>query len=124
MDLPGYGFAKLPKPQRARLQEMIEGYILARENLYCLFLLLDSRHEPLKNDLDFLQWVGENQVPVALVFTKADKVSQRQRERHLEEYQQALSAQWEELPPHFHTSSLNGMGREELLHYIESFVGE
>lgn len=124
VDLPGYGYAQVPGHVRKGFQEMIRGYILHRVNLYCLFLLLDARHDPQRIDVDFLTWLGENGVPTALVFTKCDKLSRERIARNWELYQGVLLEQWETLPPVFHTSSLDGMGREELIGYIESFIGQ
>lgn len=122
VDLPGYGFAQVPKPIRADFEGMIRNYILNRENLYCLFILLDARHEPLRNDLDFIHWVGENGVPLALVFTKSDKIGAQRRASVLNAYRSTLSETWEELPPLFYTSALRNEGRNEMLAYIQSFV--
>lgn len=122
VDLPGYGFAQVPKPIRAQFEGMIRDYILKRENLYCLFVLLDARHAPLRNDLDFIHWVGENGVPLALVFTKSDKVGTQKRTAVLESYRSTLAETWETLPPFFYTSALRNEGRDEMLDYIRSFV--
>lgn len=122
VDLPGYGFAQVPKPIRAQFEGMIRNYILHRENLYCLFILLDARHEPLRNDLDFIQWVGENGVPLALVFTKSDKVGIQRRGAVLESYRATLAETWEQLPQIFFTSALRNEGRDAMIEYIESFV--
>lgn len=119
VDLPGYGYAQRGKKAKDKLTQMIEGYILDREQMTNLFLLIDIRHEPLPIDLEFIEWLGENGVPFSIVFTKADKLGvQRQRE-HVERYLARLSEQWEELPPYFVTSSEKGIGRLELLGYIE-----
>ena len=120
VDLPGYGYAQRGKKAKDKLTQMIESYILDREQMTNLFLLIDIRHEPLAIDLEFIEWLGENGVPFAIVFTKADKLgTQRQRE-NVERYLARLSEQWEELPPHFVTSSEKGLGRAELLDYIQS----
>jgi len=118
VDLPGYGYAVLGKKGREKLKTIIEGYILKRENLTCLFVLLDCRHEPQKIDLEFMQWLGENGVPFAIVFTKQDKISKKKLTENIEAYKQKLSEQWEEFPPIFATSSEKKSGREELLQYI------
>jgi GTP-binding protein len=119
VDLPGYGYAKRGKKATEKLQHIIEHYILEREQLTCLFVLIDSRLTPQKIDLEFIEWLGENEVPFSIVFTKADKLGvQRQRE-HVERYLKRLSEQWEELPPFFVTSSEKGLRRTELLDYIE-----
>ena len=120
VDLPGYGYAQRGKKAKDKLTQIIESYILGREQMTNLFLLIDIRHEPLAIDLEFIEWLGENGVPFAIVFTKADKLgTQRQRE-NVERYLARLSEQWEELPPHFVTSSEKGLGRAELLDYIQS----
>ena len=119
VDLPGYGYAQRGKKAKDKLTQMIESYILDREQMTNLFLLIDIRHEPLTIDLEFIEWLGENGVPFAIIFTKADKLgTQRQRE-NVEKYLARLSEQWEELPPHFVTSSEKGLGRNEVLDYIE-----
>lgn len=122
VDLPGYGFAQVPKPIREQFEGMIRNYILNRQNLYCLFVLLDARHEPLRNDLEFIQWVGENGVPLALIFTKSDKIGTQKRSNLLDSYKGTLAETWEELPPFFYTSALRNEGRGELLEYIHSFI--
>ena len=122
VDLPGYGFAQVPKPIREQFESMIRDYILHRENLYCLFVLLDARHEPLANDLSFIQWLGENDIPLALVFTKSDKVGTQKRATILDSYKSTLSETWEALPPFFFTSAVRKEGRDELLKYIRSFI--
>ena len=119
VDLPGYGFARVGQSNRERLKSIIEDYILEREQLTNLFILLDCRHEPQKIDLEFIEWAGENGVPFALVFTKADKLSKGKLASNIEAYKQTLSESWEELPPIFITSSEAKEGRDELLNYIE-----
>ncbi len=119
VDLPGYGYAQRGKKAKDKLTQMIESYILGREQMTNLFLLIDIRHEPLTIDLEFIEWLGENGVPFSIIFTKADKLGlQRQRE-NVEKYLARLSEQWEELPPHFVTSSEKGLGRNEVLGYIK-----
>ena len=118
--LPGFGYAKRSKKEHEKLQQMISGYILRREQMTCLFLLIDVRHEPQRIDLDFIQWLGENGVPFALVFTKADKQSNAKTDASVRRFLDVLSEQWEELPPHFVTSAQSRQGREELLDYIDS----
>lgn len=119
VDLPGYGYALRSKSDRAKLERIINEYILERQQMTLLFVLIDSRHEPQKIDLEFMEWLGENQVPFAIVFTKADKNSKTATARNIENYKAKLLEQWEELPPIFVTSSETGQGREELLSYIE-----
>lgn len=119
VDLPGYGYARLGKDSRDSLRRMIEDYVLERKELVLLFVLLDCRHEPQKIDLEFIQWLGEEGVPFALVFTKADKLSKGRLTANVEAYKAKLREEWEELPPIFVTSSEERMGRDELLGYIE-----
>lgn len=120
VDLPGYGFAKRSKTERAKLEQMITSYILQRECLTNLFVLLDCRHEPQQIDLEFMQWLGESGIPFSIVFTKADKLSRQALTKNIDAYLKRLSEDWEPLPPHFITSSETRQGREELLDYIES----
>lgn len=119
VDLPGYGYATAGKKMREQLQHIIESYILQREQLTCLFLLIDSRHEPQKIDLEFMEWLGENGVPFSIVFTKTDKMSAVRAKESLKAYQDKLHESWEELPPIFATSSEKRVGRDELLDYID-----
>ncbi len=119
VDLPGYGYARLSKDGRDGLRRMIEDYVLERRELVCLFVLLDARLEPQKIDLEFIEWLGEESVPFALVFTKADKLSKGKLSANISAYKDRLLEGWEELPPLFITSSEERMGREELLNYIE-----
>ena len=122
VDLPGYGYAKRGMKQRDELQRMISGYILRREQMMNLFLLIDVRHEPQRIDLDFIKWLGENGIPFSIVFTKADKLSKGKASANVRKYLDELSKQWEELPPHFLTSSETKQGREELLDYIDEII--
>lgn len=119
VDLPGYGYARLGKDSRDSLRRMIEDYVLERKELVLLFVLLDCRHDPQKIDLEFIQWLGEEGVPFALVFTKADKLSKGRLAANVEAYKAKLREEWEELPLIFVTSSEERMGRDELLGYIE-----
>lgn len=119
VDLPGYGFARRSKADRDRLESIIKNYILGREQMTNLFVLVDSRHEPQKIDLEFMEWLGENGVPFSIVFTKTDKQSQTATDAKIATYLQKLLETWEELPPVFRTSSEKGIGREEILDYIE-----
>lgn len=123
VDLPGYGYAKRSKKDQEKFEHMISSYILEREQMTLLFLLIDVRLEPQKIDLEFIEWLGENGVPFAIIFTKADKVSKGRLGGNVQHYLKELSKQWEELPPHFVTSSENSMGREELLQYIGEVNG-
>ena len=120
VDLPGYGYARVSKKDKKTFQKYITDYFLKREQLVCAFLLIDIRHEAQKIDLEFMQWMGENSIPFAIIFTKADKLKPKAIERNVKNYlDQLLSGVWEEVPNHFVTSSSNGMGREEVLDYIE-----
>ncbi len=119
VDLPGYGFARRGKESREELRRMIEGYILYRAQMTNLFVLIDSRHDPQKIDLEFMEWLGENAVPFSIVFTKLDKMGPEAGKRQVASYLEKLLEQWEELPPVFMTSSQDRRGREELLGYIE-----
>ena len=120
VDLPGYGYAKRGKKQQEKIQQIIEQYILQREQLTNLFLLIDCRLEPQRIDLEFIEWLGENGSPFAIIFTKADKLSNKKVLENVNSYLEHLKEQWEELPPHFITSSEKKIGRAEVLNYIES----
>ena len=122
VDLPGYGYAKRGQQQRNELQRMITGYILRREQMMNLFLLIDARHEPQRIDMEFIEWLGENGIPFSIVFTKADKLSKGKLAANIKHYLAELSKQWEELPPHFITSSETKQGKEEVLSYIEAII--
>lgn len=120
VDLPGYGYAKVSKSERTRFQAYIINYITKRENLYCLFVLIDARLEPQQIDLEFITWLGENNIPFSLVFTKADKLGKNKLASNIAYYKKELRKQWEELPPVIVTSSQTGMGKEELLDFINN----
>ncbi len=124
VDLPGYGYAQAGQKQREALRRMIERYCLMREQLVCLFVLVDCRHEAQKIDIDFINWLGENGVPFAIVFTKGDKLGRVRLAENVEAYKKRLLEEWEELPPVFVTSSETGLGGEELTEYIEGLNGE
>lgn len=119
VDLPGYGYARRSKADRDRLEGIIKSYILGREQMTNLFVLIDSRHEPQKIDMEFMEWLGENGVPFSIVFTKMDKQSATAGEKKIALYLEKMLETWEELPPVFKTSSEKGLGREALLDYIE-----
>ncbi len=119
VDLPGYGYAQAGQKQRDALKRMIERYCLLREQLVCLFVLIDCRHEAQKIDIEFINWLGENGVPFAIVFTKGDKLGKMRLKENVEAYKKRLLEEWEELPPVFVTSSETGLGGEELTAYIE-----
>ena len=120
VDLPGYGYARVSKKAKKTFQKYITAYFEKRKQLVCAFVLIDIRHEPQQIDLDFLIWMGENQIPFSLVFTKADKLKPKAIEESVKAYMTVLSEFWEPLPQYFITSSLKRTGREELLAYIES----
>ena len=119
VDLPGYGFAQAGKKQRAKLKMMIERYCLLREALVSLFVLVDCRHDPQQIDLEFMEWLGENEIPFAIVFTKADKLSKSKLTINVDTYKQKLLETWAELPPIFVTSAEKGLGEAEVIAYIE-----
>ena len=119
VDLPGYGFAKRSKKEIDKLDQMIRGYILQREQLVNVFVLVDVRLEPQKIDLEFIEWLGLSSVPFAIVFTKADKLTANKARQAVEAYKQKLLETWEELPPIFVTSAERKEGREEVLQYID-----
>lgn len=119
VDLPGYGYAARGMEQRRSFAKMIETYVLTRPQMACLFVLIDVRHNPQKIDLEFLDFCGENGVPVAIVFTKADKVSRKVADENMDAFKKELLLRWEELPPYFLTSSEKKYGRDEILDFIE-----
>lgn len=119
VDLPGYGYAQRGKENRENLRRIIESYILRRPQLTCLFVLLDCRHAPQKIDLEFMEWLGENEVPFAIIFTKTDKIGKGRLQENLDTYRQKMLETWEELPPILTSSSENRDGREEILRYID-----
>ena len=119
VDLPGYGYAKRSKKEVVRLDQMIRGYILQREQLVNVFVLIDVRLEAQKIDLEFIQWLGESGIPFALVFTKADKLTPNKVNTSVEAYKKVLSETWEEMPPMFVTSAEKKQGRDEVLDYID-----
>jgi len=120
VDLPGYGYARRGKEGREKIRGIIEDYILERETMTNLFVLVDARHEPQQIDLEFMEWLGENGVPFSVVFTKTDKMGTGRLQMNLNAYTEKLLERWEELPPLFVTSAEKGKGREELLQYIET----
>ncbi len=120
VDLPGYGYARVSKKDKKTFQKYITDYFLERQQLVCAFVLVDIRHEPQKVDLEFMEWMGENQIPFCLIFTKADKLKPKAIENHVNTYLKTLlEGVWEEAPKYFVTSSSNGQGKEELLAFIE-----
>ncbi|MEE0982440.1 MAG: ribosome biogenesis GTP-binding protein YihA/YsxC [Bacteroidales bacterium] len=122
VDLPGYGYAKTSMENRKKWRKMIEDYLLKRVNLLTVFVLVDSRLEPQKIDLEFINFLGENQVPITLIFTKTDKQSAKKTEESLERFKESLSEYWEELPKIILTSSEKRVGRDEVLETIENII--
>ena len=120
VDLPGYGYAQRGKKVMEQIKNLIQHYVLERVQMTCLFVLIDSRLEPQKIDLEFIEWLGENGIPFALVFTKSDKQSAGKTKQNVERFLDTLKEQWEELPPYFITSAEKKTGREEVLNYIDS----
>lgn len=122
VDLPGYGYAKVNKGIRQQFEDFISAYIINRENLDCVFVLVDSRHEPRQIDMEFIRWCGEKEIPIAIVMTKCDKLKPQELEANLHVYENALFQDWSELPPIFVTSAEKKNGKEELLQYIGEIV--
>jgi GTP-binding protein len=123
VDLPGYGFAKASKGERQKWEEFIQKYLNNRQNLINTFVLIDSRLEPQKIDLEFMSWCGEKGIPFSMVFTKIDKLSSSALQKNLAIYRKEMLKYWEELPPFFTTSAESKFGREKLLNYIELWNG-
>jgi GTP-binding protein len=122
VDLPGYGYASVSKSLKAGFGKIIDNYVLKRENLDCLFVLLDARLEPQKIDLSFLEWAGSAGVPIALIFTKSDKLSANELAKSMKQYKDVLSQYWEEMPTSFITSSETRRGQDEVLNFIEEVI--
>ena len=120
VDLPGYGYAKIAISVKEKFQKLISRYILDRENLYCLFVLIDIRHSPQQIDIEFITWLGENNIPFAIIFTKADKLGKVTAAKNVAAYTQELKKLWEELPPVLVSSSQDGTGKDEIISYIEN----
>lgn len=118
VDLPGYGYASIPVAMKNKLRSMLEQYIVNRDLLTQLFILIDSRHKPMQVDIDFINWVGKHQIPFAIVFTKADKTRSMVLKSNIEAWESKLFESWAELPPFFLTSSLDGVGKDDLLQHI------
>ncbi|SBW02004.1 ribosome biogenesis GTP-binding protein YihA/YsxC [uncultured Dysgonomonas sp.] len=119
VDLPGYGYAQRGKEGREQIRKIIDSYIINRAELTCLFLLLDSRHEPQQIDIEFMNWLGEEGVPFVIVFTKIDKLSKGALKKNMEAYTDSLKETWEEIPPIFYSSAEHRLGVDEILGYIE-----
>lgn len=124
VDLPGYGFAKRSKTVQKKLDQMITSYILQRQQLVNTFVLIDIRHDPMKIDTDFINWLGESSVPFSIIFTKADKLGPVRAKQNATKWMNSLKEQWEELPPYFITSSEKKSGRDEVLDYIGNILNE
>ncbi|WP_321280357.1 ribosome biogenesis GTP-binding protein YihA/YsxC [Marinifilum fragile] len=122
VDLPGYGFAKVAKNTKQRFSRLIFKYIESRPNLVNLFVLVDSRHEPQTKDTEFMEWLGINGIPFSIIFTKADKLTKRKLGECIETYKKVMLESWEEMPPYFISSSSNGLGKDEILNYIEETI--
>ena len=118
VDLPGYGYAKIAKTKRQEWKKLINDYILNRENLMCLFLLIDSRLPPQKNDLSFIEFLGSNSIPFIILFTKTDKIKPKQIEHNLNTYKEELKKTWETVPEFIISSTINKIGRNEILNFI------
>jgi GTP-binding protein len=119
VDLPGYGWAGVSKEKKIEWVAFVRDYLLKRQNLYCLFILVDIRHDPQSIDLEFINWAGENRIPFAIVFTKSDKISKSKIVSSIAKYKKRLLKDWESLPEIFITSSLKNNGKEEILNFID-----
>ncbi len=119
VDLPGYGYAEVPKKERLKWEQFLKRYILQRENLYCLFVLVDSRHEPQKPDLDFMEWLGISEVPFTIIFTKIDKLRPEELVTNLKKYEEKMFETWETMPGYYISSAETGDGTNEILGFIE-----
>ena len=119
VDLPGYGYAKVPKAERLKWETMLRNYILKRENLYCLFVLIDSRHEAQQVDLEFMEWLGVSEIPFNIVFTKTDKLKPSELEANMKAYEEKMFETWEQMPGYFISSAETGAGKAEILAFID-----
>ena len=124
VDLPGYGYAKMPESERQKMMKLIREYILMSKRLVCLFLLIDVRLDMQKADKDFLQFLGKNQIPFVLVFTKTDKLKTSQLKKNLDQYRKSMLQTWETLPETFLTSALKKTGRDDILGFIQNTIGK
>lgn len=120
VDLPGYGYAKVPIAERKKWEKFLKRYILKRENLYCLFVLIDARHEAQKVDLDFMEWLGISGIPFSIIFTKTDKLKPEELEANLKAYEEKMFETWETMPGYFASSAESGAGKDEILEFIEN----
>ena len=119
VDLPGYGYAKVSKKNRSIFAKFIYEYLEKRENLICTFVLVDSRHEPQKIDMLFMEWLGQNQIPFVIIFTKMDKLSSSQLNKNITKYKTEMLKTWEDIPQTFRSSAESGLGKSEILKFIE-----
>jgi len=119
VDLPGYGYAKVPKKEKAKWEQFLRRYILKRENLYCVFVLIDSRHKAQEVDLKFMQWLGTSEIPFSIIFTKTDKLKPEELESNLKAYEEKLFETWETMPGYFISSAETGEGRDKILDFIQ-----
>ena len=119
VDLPGYGWAKVSKAEKLKWKLMVDQYLKKRKNLFCVFLLIDARHEPQAIDREFMRWLGERKIPFAIVFTKIDKLGMIRLKKNLDHYREVLGEEWDELPIQFQTSSVSKIGKNEILEYIK-----
>lgn len=122
VDLPGYGYAKVAKTDKKEFSKIISDYLLKRDNLFCVFVLIDCRHEPLEMDVEFINWLGACQIPFVLIFTKTDKITATQLRSNIDTYMVKLNEYWEELPKYFTTSVLHKTGKENILNFIENLL--
>jgi len=120
VDLPGYGYAQVPKAERLKWEKFLRKYILERENLYCLFVLIDSRHAAQNVDLEFMEWLGVSGIPFSIIFTKTDKLRPEELEQNLKAYEEKLFETWETIPGYFISSSEKGIGKDKILDFIEN----
>jgi GTP-binding protein len=119
VDLPGYGFAQAPKKERLKWEQFLKRYIIHRENLYCLFVLIDSRHPPQKPDLGFMEWLGISEIPFTIIFTKVDKLKPEELKTNLKNYENKMFEVWETMPGYYVSSAETGEGTAEILEFIE-----
>ncbi|MGB8373992.1 MAG: ribosome biogenesis GTP-binding protein YihA/YsxC [Salegentibacter sp.] len=124
VDLPGYGYAKVSKSTKKTFQKFITAYFEKRRQMVCAFVLIDSRHKPQAIDMEFMQWLGEHQIPFCIIFTKADKLKPKALEKNINDYQEEMLQTWAEMPEFFITSATSGIGQEEILGYIDSINQE
>jgi len=120
VDLPGYGYAKVPKKEKVKWEQFLRRYILKRENLYCVFVLIDARHKAQLVDLKFMEWLGVSEIPFSIIFTKTDKLRPEELEANLKAYEEKLFETWETMPGYFISSAETGEGKDKILDFIES----